>query len=245
MTARQLLTCATLALTLAASAGAQDAGQKAQDQKADQNDQHLSQQAKARGSKAAGQGASNERVASPPRLEDSLPLTSEADRAKSSRLLQQTTVDLLTLFNDYKQAHWNLNGPLYISLHEYYQQQADAYQGFADVFAERNLHLGYTADGRYSTIARTSSLPEMPGGYIPDNESLKLLIDRVTVFQKEVYQDIRATQDSDPPTSNKYQDLAYQVDKNLWQLRIFVQKPGGLGQDLPWAAQQGRDRTGQ
>ena len=99
-------------------------------------------------------------------------------------------------------------------------------------------------DGRYSTIAKTSTLPEMTGGYITDNESLQLLIDRVTVFQKEVYQDIRATQDSDPPTSNKYQDLAYDVDKNLWQLRIFLQKPGGLGQDLPWVAQQGRDRAG-
>ena len=101
-----------------------------------------------------------------------------------------------------------------------------------------------SVDGRYSTIAKTSKIPEFPGGYVTDNESLKLLFDRVTVLQKEVYQDIRETEQSDPPTSNKLQDLAYAVDKNLWQIRIHLQKPGGLGQDLPWVGQQGRDRTG-
>lgn len=119
------------------------------------------------------------------------------------------------------------------------------YRKYADVFAERNLSLGYSIDGRYRTIAATTTLPDMPGGYITDNESLKLLIDRVTIFQKKTYQSMREVSDSDPVTANKYQDLLYDVDHNLWQLRIHLKKPGGLGQDLPWAAQQGRDRAGQ
>ena len=240
MTVKRIAACAALALTLAGAARAQDA----QAQKDNATDARIQAAAKARAAKAAVPGQSNEKVPSPPRIEQSYPLVSDADRAKSSKALQQTTVDLLTLFNDYKQAHWNLNGPLYLPLHEFYQEQADMYQKYADQFAERNLSLGYSVDGRYSTIARTSSLPEMPGGYLTDNESLKLLIDRVTVFQKEVYKDIRDLNDTDPPTSNKYQDLAYDVDHNLWQLRIHLKQPGGLGQDLPWAAQQGRDRTG-
>ncbi len=228
-------------LTLAGAAHAQTA----QDQKANQHDAALQQQATSRAAKAAGQGKSNEVVPNPPRIEDSYPLDSEATRTKSSKHLQQTVVDLFSLFNDFKEAHWNLNGPLYLPLHEYYQTQADTYRKYADVFAERNLSLGYSIDGRYRTIAATSTLPDMPGGYITDNGSLQLLIDRLTVFQKETYQDMRDVNDSDPVTSNKYQDLLYDVDHTLWQLRIHLKKPGSLGEDLPWAAQQTRDRAGQ
>lgn len=240
---RKTISCLALGFVMAGTAQAQSSS--AQTQQDNQHDTRLAQTAQARGQKAAGQGQSNEKIPSPPRVEDSYPLTSDAARDKSSKDLQQTVVDLLSLFNDYKEAHWNLNGPLYFSLHDYYQGQADLYRKYADVFAERELSLGYSIDGRYSTISSTSTLPQMPAGYITDNESLQLMIDRVTVFQKEVYKDIRDTQDSDPPTSNKYQDLAYDVDHDLWKLRILLKKPGGLGENLPWAAQQSRDRAGQ
>ena len=216
----------------------------AQDKAAEQTDMRLQQDALARGNRAENQGQSVEKVPSPKRIEDSLPLSSDATRQKSAQALQQTTVDLLSLFNMYKEAHWNLSGPLYLPLHEFYQAQADLYRKYADVFAERQLSLGFTVDGRYQTIARTTKIPDMPAGYVTDNESLKLLIDRVTVFQKEVYQYIRETSESDPPTSNKFQDLAYDVDHNLWQLRIHLKQPGGMGENLPWANLQSHDYAG-
>ena len=185
-----------------------------------------------------GQTGSNQKLPQPKRIEDAYPLQDEAARQKTAKITQQMTVDLLALFNEYKQAHWNVNGAIYLPLHEFYQQQADYYRGQADVFAERTLHMGYSVDGRYSTIAKTTKIPDFPAGYVTDNDSIKLLIDRVTALQKEVYAYIKETEDYDAPTSNKLQDLAYAVDKNLWQLRIHLQKPGGLGQDLPYAPMQ-------
>ena len=185
-----------------------------------------------------GQTGSNQKIPQPKRIENSYPLPDEVARQKTAKITQQMTVDLLALFNEYKQAHWNVNGAIYLPLHEFYQKQADYYRGQADVFAERTLHMGYSVDGRYSTIAKTTKIPDFPAGYVTDNESIKLLIDRVTVLQKEVYAYIKETEDYDAPTSNKLQDLAYAVDKNLWQLRIHLQKPGGLGQDLPYAPMQ-------
>ena len=78
------------------------------------------------------------------------------------KALQQLTVDLLALHNMYKEAHWDLTGPLYVPLHEYYQQQADFYLQQADLFAERVLHLGATVDGRFSTIGARPSSPSCP-----------------------------------------------------------------------------------
>ena len=177
----------------------------------------------------------------PARVEYSYPLKGDQERTKSVKALQQLTVDLLALHNMYKEAHWDLTGPLYVPLHEYFQQQADFYLQQADLFAERVLHLGAAVDGRFSTIARTTKLAEMPESYLTDDHSIKLLLDRVTVLQKEIYELIGETEGSDPPTSNKLQDLAYSVDKNLWQLRAHLQKPSSRRGDLPWVRQQGHD----
>ena len=70
------------------------------------------------------------------------------------------------------------------------------------------LQLGSVVDGRISTIVRTTKLAELPEGYLTDDHSLKLLLDRVTVLQKEIYELIGETAQSDPPTGNKLQDLA-------------------------------------
>jgi starvation-inducible DNA-binding protein len=183
---------------------------------------------------------SNETIPQPGRIQYSYPLKGDDERRKSVAGLQQLTVDLLALHNLYKEAHWDLTGPLYLQLHEYYQQQADFYLQQADLFAERVLQLGASVDGRYSTIARTTKLAELPAGYLTDDHSLKLLLDRVTVLQKEIYELIGETEETDPPTSNKLQDLAYSVDKDLWQLRAHLQKPSSRRGGLPWSGHQGR-----
>jgi DNA-binding ferritin-like protein len=177
----------------------------------------------------------------PGRVEYSYPLNGDTERRKSVTGLQQLTVDLLALHNMYKEAHWDLTGPLFLPLHEYYQRQADSYLQQADVFAERVLQLGSNVDGRTSTIARTTKLAEMPEGYLTDDHSLKLLLDRVSVLQKEIYELIGQTEGSDPPTNNKLQDLAHAVDKDLWQLRAHLQKPSSRRGDLPWMRQQAHD----
>jgi starvation-inducible DNA-binding protein len=180
----------------------------------------------------------------PGRVEYSYPLKGDPERSKSVKALQQLTVDLLALHNTYKVAHWDLTGPLYVPLREYFQKQADFYLQQADLFAERVLHLGASVDGRFSTIASTTKLAELPDGYLTDDHSLKLLLDRVSVLQKEIYELIGETAESDPPTGNKLQDLAYSVDKDLWQLRAHIQKPSSRRGDLPWFRYQGSEPSG-
>lgn len=200
------------------------------------------EEAKAPAAEGKMRGESNQQFAQPALIEASYPLASAADRDKSAKLLQQVTVDLIALANLYKEAHWNLNGPLYLVLHEYYDEQADSYRLASDTFAERLLHLGKSVDGRFSTVVRTTSLPDFPAGYVTDTETLQLLIERVTVLQKEVYVGIKSLEDTDAPSSNKLQDLAYAVDKNLWQLRIHLTVPGGMGETLPYTDRQ-RNKT--
>ena len=87
-----------------------------------------------------------------------------------------------------------MTGPLYVPLHEYFQQQADVYLQQADPrFAERVLHLGApSVDGRFSHDRehdQRSSPSTLPTKLPFDRRSRgsRLLLDRVTVLQKEVY----------------------------------------------------------
>ncbi len=73
---------------------------------------------------AQDSGQSNQQLPASALTEESYPLAGDAAREKTTRLLQEVVVDLLATVNIYKQAHWNLSGPLYLPLHEYYDEQA-------------------------------------------------------------------------------------------------------------------------
>jgi len=137
--------------------------------------------------------------------------------------LQATVVELLELFHDSKQCHWNLRGPLYLPLHEQLQNNADAYRKYADLLAERVLQVGYPIDGRTGVVAATSNLDEMPGGFLTDKQVLILMTGRITTVAKRVRQRIERLSKVDEVTSNKLQDLSYELDKHVWQFRVHMQ----------------------
>ena len=148
----------------------------------------------------------------------------EADKRKPvTDDLQATVVELLELFHDSKQSHWNLRGPLYLPLHEQLQDNADAYRKYADLLAERVLQVGNPIDGRASVVATTANLGEFPGGYLTDKQVLILMTERITTVAKRVRQRIEHLSKVDEVTSNQLQDLSYQLDKHVWQFRVHMQ----------------------
>lgn len=82
--------------------------------------------------------------------------------------LQGELSELVDLTLQTKQAHWNVSGPLYLPLHEQFEEQVKEYREFSDRVAERILSLGASADGRPQTVVRTSPLGEYPAGYVSD-----------------------------------------------------------------------------
>lgn len=148
----------------------------------------------------------------------------EADKRKLiTDDLQATVVELLELFHDSKQSHWNLRGPLYLPLHEKLQENADDYRKYADLLAERILQVGSPVDGRTGVVASTANLGEFPGGYLSDKQMLILMTERITTVAKRVRQRIEHLSKVDEVTSNKLQDLSYELDKHVWQFRVHMQ----------------------
>jgi starvation-inducible DNA-binding protein len=148
----------------------------------------------------------------------------EADKRQAVNIdLQATVVELLELFHDAKQAHWNLRGPLYFPLHENLQEYADTYRKYADLLAERQLQIGFPADGRTETIVQTANLPKFPGGPLSDRQVLDIMTERIYTIAKRVRARIESTGKNDEVTSNKFQDLSYELDKQVWQFRVHMQ----------------------
>jgi starvation-inducible DNA-binding protein len=138
--------------------------------------------------------------------------------------LQATVVELLELFHDAKQSHWNVRGPLYFPLHEALQEYSELYLKYTDLLAERQLQIGSPADGRTDVIVQTVNLPKFPGGFLSDKQVLEIMTERIFTIAKRVRQRIESSgKVGDEVTSNKFQDLSYELDKQVWQFRVHMQ----------------------
>lgn len=137
--------------------------------------------------------------------------------------LQQTLTELQQLQLQLKQAHWNVSGILFYSLHLMLQEHYEGVAKYADRVAERLQSIGVSSDGRATTIIRTSKIPEAPGGFFDDAQVLLSFSRHYKTVSDEIGRGIKATEQSDPTTSNLLQEVQDIIDKYQWQMRAHLQ----------------------
>lgn len=146
-----------------------------------------------------------------------------AEQQASVLALQQTLTELQQLQLQIKQAHWNVSGSIFYSLHEMLQEHYEGVAKWADQVAERLQAVGVSSDGRATTIVRTSHVPEIPGGFMDDAQVLTWFTKYYRTVSQEIGVGIKATNDSDPTTSNLLQGVQHDIDKYQWQTRAHLQ----------------------
>jgi starvation-inducible DNA-binding protein len=148
----------------------------------------------------------------------------QGDKARPSiAALQQTLTDLQQLNLELKQAHWNVSGTLFYTLHELLQEHYEGTSKYADRVAERLQSIGVSSDGRANTIIRNSTIPEFPGGFVDDAQVIQWFSHYYKGVSDRIGEGIKATNDSDPSTSNLLQEVQDVIDKYQWQMRAFIQ----------------------
>ena len=125
-------------------------------------------------------------------------------QAASVAALQRTLTELQQLQLQTKQAHWNVSGTLFWSLHKELQEHYEGVAKYADEVAERLLQIGSSSDGRANTIVRNSRIPEFPGGFVDDAQVIAWFTRYYHDASQVVGEGIKATNDSDPTTSNLF-----------------------------------------
>lgn len=82
------------------------------------------------------------------------------DREKVAAALSRLLVDTYTLYLKTHSFHWNVEGPMFNTLHQMFMVQYTELWNALDVIAERIRSLGYPAPGSYKAFARLSSIEE-------------------------------------------------------------------------------------
>src|SRR5215471_14348338 len=83
-------------------------------------------------------------------------------RTQIATMLQDRLADSIDLMLQGKQAHWNVKGPSFFSLHELFDKVSEDTEEYVDLIAERIVQLGGTAEGTLQSVTQRSSLPAYP-----------------------------------------------------------------------------------
>jgi starvation-inducible DNA-binding protein len=148
----------------------------------------------------------------------------EPARIKLSHLLNTILADTIDLELQTKQAHWNVKGPQFYSLHLLFDNLADTIHEFVDLIGERCAALGGYPTGTVRSDAGRSSLPDYPEDILDGRAHVEALITRYARYGSTVRQAIATSEEwGDRATADLFTEVTRAVDKGLWMLESHVQ----------------------
>jgi starvation-inducible DNA-binding protein len=140
----------------------------------------------------------------------------DSARQVTGDALQSTLVDLLGLSLIGKQAHWNLVGPRFRSIHLQLDELVSAAREFSDTVAERAAALGMPPDGRPETIASAFTLPGPKDGWVRDNEVVEVMVEALEAAIGRLRERIEATEEADRVTQDLLITVTAELEKQRW-----------------------------
>lgn len=143
-------------------------------------------------------------------------------RSQLVGILNQQLADTFDLYSQTKQAHWNVKGSSFFSLHELFDRLASGLIGHVDTIAERATTLGGRANGTLRSaglISRLAEYPEVTDG----RESLEALVERYAQLAASTRAAIlTAAELGDANTSDLLTGVSRDLDKSLWFLESHL-----------------------
>ncbi|MEH0518115.1 DNA starvation/stationary phase protection protein [Streptomyces stelliscabiei] len=137
----------------------------------------------------------------------------ESARRIAGDALQESLVDLLGLSLIGKQAHWNVVGPRFRSIHLQLDEVVSTARTFADQVAERAAAIGVAPDGRPETVATRFALQGPKDGWLRDTEVVRLLVEAAIGRLRER---IEVTEEADKVTQDLLISVTYELEKQRW-----------------------------
>ena len=141
----------------------------------------------------------------------------------SVNILQGCLVDSVDLYNATRQAHWNVKGPHFGSLHTLFEGFYNALHTSSDDLAERIVQLGGTASGTTQVLANQTRLPAYPTDLYAGMDHVRALADRYAQVAKTLREGIDQTDEAgDADTADLLTEQSRAIDKMLWMLEAHL-----------------------
>ena len=149
---------------------------------------------------------------------------STKDRAAIAKGLSRLLADTYVVYLKTHNFHWNVEGPMFQTLHQMFMEQYTETWNAIDLVAERIRSLGHYAPGTYKEYLELARVKETPGQ--PRAEQMvKLLIEGQEAIVRTARDVLPiAEQADDQPTLVLLTQRMQVHEKNAWMLRSLLKK---------------------
>ena len=146
-------------------------------------------------------------------------------RSEMTALLQARLADSIDLMMQAKQAHWNLKGPHFFSLHGVFDKVYADTGGYVDLIAERIVQLGGIAQGTIRAAAKTSGMPEYSLEMSSGHKHVAELAHALAFYGEMIRKAITlSTEFGDAGTADLFTQVSRGTDTNLWFVEAHEQE---------------------
>ena len=138
---------------------------------------------------------------------------------RAAQILQGVLPTLIDLPVLLKQAHWNVVGTHFRTVHLQLDEIVDAARTAGDEVAERIVTLGVPADGRSPTLAEKSQLTNFPEGFQQDTQTIELTAKALHEMIEVLREAIEQVGEVDPVSEDLLIGHTAQLEKFLWMVQ--------------------------
>ena len=149
---------------------------------------------------------------------------SSKDRAAIAGGLSRLLADTYVLYLKTHSFHWNVEGPMFQTLHQMFMDQYTEAWNAIDPIAERIRALGHYAPGSYAQYVKLATVKETQG--VPKAEKMvaELIAGQETLARTARSVLPLADDANDQPTLDLLTQRLNVHEKNAWMLRSLLKK---------------------
>ena len=163
--------------------------------------------------------AKNSKTQSPPSIDIGI---SEPDREKIAGGLSKLLADTYTLYQMTHNFHWNVEGPMFNTLHLMFMDQYTELWNALDLIAERIRALGFPAPGTYREFGKLTSIRE-PQGVPEALDMVRMLVAGNEAVARTARGAFAAAEKaSDQSTADLLTQRLQIHEKTAWMLRSLL-----------------------
>lgn len=146
-------------------------------------------------------------------------------RIEVAALLQDRLAISIDLMLQAKQAHWNVKGPHFMALHEFFDKVYTDTAVAVDLIAERIVQLGGIAEGTIQAAVGRSQLPEYPLDITSGRKHVSELANAIAFYGESIRTAITLSmQFEDFNTADILTQVSRVADTNLWLVEAHEQE---------------------
>ena len=151
-------------------------------------------------------------------------------RKKLVETLNMRLCDEYVLYTKTRKFHWNVVGPRFSQLHEFFEEQYEVIDEMIDEIAERSRQLGGKSLGTLEEFVRHSTISEDPG----QNPDAQTMISNLVENHEAIIKTLRRNADEaddeydDMATNDFFLEAVQKHEKMAWMLRAHLEGKDAL-----------------